>query len=139
MFACTFYHFLALTTTALYAVAAPGGKGCTGNIASLDDVADAIACTTININSLTVPAGILFNLTLQTGTTVNMSTCGFFLLHFSTHLCPLMVGSGRCYLWEQNVGWTPFPSQVTVTSRSSIPVDVTSNSGRALQWKRHHM
>ncbi|KAG8973832.1 hypothetical protein FRB90_009873 [Tulasnella sp. 427] len=48
------------------------GKRCTGTISSLDDVSAAIACTTININSFTVPAGKTFLLNLASGTTVNV-------------------------------------------------------------------
>lgn len=33
------------------------GKRCTGSIQSLDDVANAVKCTTINIGGFTVPAG----------------------------------------------------------------------------------
>ena len=39
----------------------------------LDDVDDAVQCTTVNINTFTVPAGETFNLDLADGTTVNMS------------------------------------------------------------------
>ncbi|KAG9078111.1 hypothetical protein FRC06_008525, partial [Ceratobasidium sp. 370] len=39
---------------------------CTGTISSLDDVAAAIGCTTININSFTVPAGKTFQLDAPT-------------------------------------------------------------------------
>jgi polygalacturonase len=46
---------------------------CTGAISSLDDVDDAVKCTTVNINSFTVPAGKQFNLDLTSGTTVNLS------------------------------------------------------------------
>ncbi|QRW03594.1 polygalacturonase [Ceratobasidium sp. AG-Ba] len=45
---------------------------CTGTISSLSDVAVAIKCTTININSFTVPAGQTFQLDAPTGATVNM-------------------------------------------------------------------
>ncbi|CAE6451918.1 unnamed protein product [Rhizoctonia solani] len=45
---------------------------CTGTISSLDDVADAIKCTTININSFTVPAGKTFQLDAPSGATVNL-------------------------------------------------------------------
>lgn len=48
------------------------GTACTGTISSLDDVDDAVECTTVNINSFTVPAGETFNLDLADGTTVNM-------------------------------------------------------------------
>lgn len=45
---------------------------CTGSISSLDDVADAVACATVNINSFTVTAGKSFSLSLLEGTTVNI-------------------------------------------------------------------
>lgn len=46
--------------------------GCTGTISSLNDVAAAVKCTTVNINSFTVPAGQTFSLSLASGSTVNM-------------------------------------------------------------------
>lgn len=48
------------------------GKRCTGTISSLSDVAAAIKCTTININSFTVPAGETFTLSCTTGATVDV-------------------------------------------------------------------
>ncbi|KAI0030874.1 endo-polygalacturonase PG1 [Vararia minispora EC-137] len=48
-------------------------RACTGTISSLSDVAAAVGCTTITINSFTVPAGETFTLALATGTTVNMA------------------------------------------------------------------
>ena len=56
----------------ILSLAAPSAEACTGTISSLDDVDDAVKCTTVNINSFTVPAGKTFNLALATGTTVNM-------------------------------------------------------------------
>ncbi|TFY73204.1 hypothetical protein EWM64_g10808 [Hericium alpestre] len=53
-------------------LAAPTGNECTGTISSMDDVDDAVKCTTVNINSFTVPAGKTFNLDLADGTKVNM-------------------------------------------------------------------
>ncbi|TFY77220.1 hypothetical protein EWM64_g6790 [Hericium alpestre] len=53
-------------------LAAPTGQDCTGTISSMDDVDDAVKCTTVNINSFTVPAGETFNLDLADSTTVNM-------------------------------------------------------------------
>nr|VWO98595.1 Exopolygalacturonase (ExoPG) (EC (Galacturan 1,4-alpha-galacturonidase) (Poly(1,4-alpha-D-galacturonide)galacturonohydrolase) [Ganoderma boninense] len=53
-------------------VAAPAASDCTGTISSLDDVDDAVKCTTVVINSFTVPAGETLNLNLAQGTTVNM-------------------------------------------------------------------
>ncbi|THV05109.1 polygalacturonase [Dendrothele bispora CBS 962.96] len=52
---------------------APASSDCTGTISSLNDVAAAVACTTVNINSFTVPAGQTFNLKLLDGTTVNLN------------------------------------------------------------------
>ncbi|KIJ46056.1 glycoside hydrolase family 28 protein [Sphaerobolus stellatus SS14] len=48
-------------------------KRCTGTISSLNDVTNAVACTTVNINAFTVPAGSTFNLDLLDGTTVNLN------------------------------------------------------------------
>ncbi|KAF8146471.1 pectin lyase fold/virulence factor [Mycena galopus ATCC 62051] len=45
---------------------------CVGTISSLTDVAAAVACTTINVNGFTVPAGETFTLSLLAGTTVNI-------------------------------------------------------------------
>ena len=39
------------------------------------DVATAVKCATVNLNSFTVPAGQGLTLNLQTGATVNMSNC----------------------------------------------------------------
>ncbi|KAL8293543.1 hypothetical protein RQP46_000244 [Phenoliferia psychrophenolica] len=48
------------------------GKRCTGTISSLDDVTDAVKCTTVNIEAFTVPVGETFALDLLEGTTVNV-------------------------------------------------------------------
>ncbi|KAG9051249.1 hypothetical protein FS837_010536 [Tulasnella sp. UAMH 9824] len=63
--------FLAITASAT-TEPAPIVKRCTGTISSLADVAAAIQCTTININSFTVDAGKTFLLNLAAGTTVNV-------------------------------------------------------------------
>ncbi|KAI0649840.1 endo-polygalacturonase PG1 [Trametes meyenii] len=72
----TFIRLATLLILARAIVAIPatdvGSASCTGTISSLDDVDDAVKCTTVNINSFTVPAGETFNLKLQDGTTVNM-------------------------------------------------------------------
>jgi len=68
----SFLRLAALLALAQSIVAAPASSDCTGTISSLDDVDDAVACTTVNINSFTVPAGETFNLELLEGTTVNM-------------------------------------------------------------------
>ena len=54
--------------------AAPSTSDCTGTISSLDDVANAVKCTNVVINSFTVPAGKTFDLKLASGSTVTMST-----------------------------------------------------------------
>ncbi|KAG8953052.1 hypothetical protein FRC04_002999 [Tulasnella sp. 424] len=64
-----FATFLALTASA---TPSPASKRCTGTIASLDDVAAAVKCTTINISPFTVTAGSTFDLELLDGTTVNL-------------------------------------------------------------------
>ncbi|KAG8911072.1 hypothetical protein FRC00_007119, partial [Tulasnella sp. 408] len=63
---------LLATTASATTEPAPIGKRCTGTISSLADVAAAIQCTTININSFTVDAGKTFLLNLAAGTTVNV-------------------------------------------------------------------
>ncbi|EMD36930.1 glycoside hydrolase family 28 protein [Gelatoporia subvermispora B] len=57
---------------AVQAIPSPAATPCTGTIASLDDVDDAVKCTTVEIMSFTVPAGETFDLKLEDGTTVNM-------------------------------------------------------------------
>ncbi|CAE6377663.1 unnamed protein product [Rhizoctonia solani] len=67
-------HYLSLAAIALsplLATASPVSR-CTGTISSLNDVAAAQKCTTINIKTFTVPAGKTFNLSLLDGTTVNL-------------------------------------------------------------------
>ncbi len=74
-------HSLLFAFLATCVVAAPKHRrSCTGTISSLSDVSDAITCTTVNIESFTVPAGMTFNLELATGTTVNMRTYHILLL-----------------------------------------------------------
>ncbi|KAI0649841.1 endo-polygalacturonase PG1 [Trametes meyenii] len=72
----TFVRLTSLILLARAIAAVPAANAdsasCTGTISSLDDVGDAVKCTTVNINSFTVPAGETFNLSLQDGTTVNM-------------------------------------------------------------------
>lgn len=50
----------------------PATKRCTGTIASLDDVAAAQRCATINIEPFTVPAGKTFELDLVDNAVVNV-------------------------------------------------------------------
>ena len=69
-----FLRLAALLAFVPFIVAAPSATDCTGTISSLDDVDDAVKCTTVNINSFTVPAGETFDLDLATGTTVNLRT-----------------------------------------------------------------
>ncbi|BGP43275.1 hypothetical protein JCM10450v2_007420 [Rhodotorula kratochvilovae] len=47
-------------------------RRCTGTIASLNDVAAAVKCATVNIKSFTVPAGKTFELDLADGAVVNL-------------------------------------------------------------------
>ncbi|CDO68615.1 Glycoside Hydrolase Family 28 protein [Trametes cinnabarina] len=68
----SFVRLAALLVFSRVLLAAPAASDCTGTISSLDDVDDAVKCTTVNINSFTVPAGETFNLDLADGTTVNM-------------------------------------------------------------------
>ncbi|TFK74073.1 polygalacturonase [Pluteus cervinus] len=65
-----FRLFIALLALAL---ASTVKGGCTAEISSLDDVSAAASCSTVNINSFTVPAGMGFNLQLATGATVNLN------------------------------------------------------------------
>ncbi|KAF8490276.1 endo-polygalacturonase PG1 [Gautieria morchelliformis] len=70
---------LVVLLPSLLVVAAPSrppsqlAKRCTGTIANLGDVANALRCTTININAFTVPARSQLNLALLDGTTVNLN------------------------------------------------------------------
>ncbi|KAF9268656.1 endo-polygalacturonase PG1 [Marasmius fiardii PR-910] len=61
-----------LTVASLTNLAYSATTACTGTISSLNDVANAVKCTTVNINSFTVPAGQALTLSLLQGTTVNM-------------------------------------------------------------------
>ncbi len=68
----------------LAVVAAPAASDCTGTISSLDDVDAAVKCTTVNINSFTVPAGKTFDLKLADSTTVNLSASRYsYLIGFT--------------------------------------------------------
>ncbi|CAE6424105.1 unnamed protein product [Rhizoctonia solani] len=62
---------LALFSLAPVVFASPARR-CTGTISSLDDVSSAVECTTININSFTVPAGQTFSISAPTGATINL-------------------------------------------------------------------
>ena len=48
------------------------GKDCTGTIASIDDIDDAVECATVNIESFTVPAGKTFEINLADNSIVNL-------------------------------------------------------------------
>ncbi|THH28858.1 hypothetical protein EUX98_g5324 [Antrodiella citrinella] len=63
---------LIIISSAAIALAASTPSDCTGSISSLDDISDAVKCATVNINTFTVPAGKTFDLSLGTGTTVNL-------------------------------------------------------------------
>ncbi|KAF9050180.1 endo-polygalacturonase PG1 [Panaeolus papilionaceus] len=65
--------FSILSALALIEFASSASAPCVGTISSLDDVADAVKCTTVNLNSFVVPAGQGLTLSLVTGTTVNMN------------------------------------------------------------------
>ncbi|KAL0956696.1 hypothetical protein HGRIS_002820 [Hohenbuehelia grisea] len=54
-------------------LAAPAASDCTGTISSMGDVDAAVKCTTVNINSFTVPAGQGLTLNLLDATTVNLN------------------------------------------------------------------
>ena len=85
MFPSAFRSLLAVCVVAVAATAAPSSSDCTGTISSLDDVASAVKCTTVNVNAFTVPAGQTFNLALLAGTTVNMRA---YHSHTSPRPCP---------------------------------------------------
>ena len=72
-----FLRLAALLVLAGAVVAAPAASDCTGTISSLDDVDDAVKCTTVVINSFTVPAGETLNLDLdRKSTRLNSSHSG---------------------------------------------------------------
>ncbi|KAJ7301719.1 polygalacturonase [Mycena albidolilacea] len=60
------------TQALVVALLSVSARACTGTITSLTDVAAAVACTTINVNGFSVPAGSTFSLALLAGTTVNI-------------------------------------------------------------------
>ncbi|KAB5596014.1 hypothetical protein CTheo_531 [Ceratobasidium theobromae] len=47
-------------------------QDCVGTISSMDDVAEAVKCKTVNLNGFTVPPNVTLNLSLLDNTTVNM-------------------------------------------------------------------
>ncbi|KAF7794283.1 hypothetical protein EIP86_005416 [Pleurotus ostreatoroseus] len=72
MFSLLTATFLALAIGSAPRLTYAASTPCTGTISSFDDVDDAVKCTTVNINSFTVPAGETLALKLATGATVNM-------------------------------------------------------------------
>ncbi|KIM55125.1 glycoside hydrolase family 28 protein [Scleroderma citrinum Foug A] len=67
--------WLTLVSLFTFSAARPSStkRSCVGEISSLSDVSSAVKCTTVNINSFTVPAGETFSLNLLDGTTVNVN------------------------------------------------------------------
>ncbi|CUA76970.1 polygalacturonase [Rhizoctonia solani] len=95
-------HYLSLAAIALsplLATASPAIR-CTGTISSLDDVAAAQRCTTINIKAFTVPAGKTFNLSLLDGTTVNLQ--GDIKFGVSNWAGPLFQVTGKSITFNGN-------------------------------------
>jgi polygalacturonase len=72
------YSFLALLSlfnlakAVSQATSSRRSSNCVGTISSLSDVSAAVQCTTVNINTFTVPAGKTFSLNLLQGTIVNV-------------------------------------------------------------------
>ena len=133
----SFLRLAALLVFARVIVAAPAASDCTGTISSLDDVAAAVKCTTVNINSFTVPAGETFNLALADGTTVNMRASADpsgSSAQFSSPI-PGVTCRGRRDLRRQGLGGAALPSQVGFAhcARRSV-----SLKGLA-QWEVDHM
>ena len=131
----TFIRLAALFVFARAIFAAPAAD-CTGDISSLDDVADAVKCSTVNIHSFTVPAGKTLDLKLATGATVNMGeyrpgpvSALLLLLRWllvvltslqrgccwprSMLIMLLLAYSGRRDLRGEELGWAALPSQVS--------------------------
>jgi hypothetical protein len=97
------------------AVTAAGSSGCIGTISSLNDVSNAVKCTTVNINAFTVPAGQTFALQLLDGTTVNVCERDQM---FS--LCTsLILFSGRDPIRKPKLGRSPIRGQVSAGTATS--------------------
>ncbi|KAJ7717474.1 pectin lyase fold/virulence factor [Mycena metata] len=79
---------------------APTVKRCTGTISSLADVAAAQVCTTIIINSFTVPGGQIFTINAATGATITMA--GDVTFGFAEWAGPLMLVSGQNVTFNGN-------------------------------------
>lgn len=75
-------------------------SACTGTISSLSDIAAAVKCTTVNINSFTVPAGQGFEIDLLDGTTVNLN--GDIKFGNKTWAGPLFTVSGKSITFNGN-------------------------------------
>ncbi|KAF8599649.1 glycoside hydrolase family 28 protein [Ceratobasidium sp. AG-I] len=93
---------LALLSLAPVAFAAPA-KRCTGTISSLSDVTAAVACTTININSFTVPAGETLNIAAPADATINL--LGNVTFAYAAWAGPLFELSGTSVTFNGN-GYT---------------------------------
>jgi len=94
---------LSLLALPLFTAAASVEKrssACTGTISSLSDVTAAVACTTVNINAFTVPAGQALTLTLLSGTTVNLN--GDITFGVSNWAGPLFTVSGTSITFNGN-------------------------------------
>lgn len=68
----TMISILSLSALSLLWPAVVRAQDCVGSISSMDDVAEAVKCQTVNINAFTVPPNVTFNLSLLDDTTVNM-------------------------------------------------------------------
>ncbi|KAJ7290605.1 pectin lyase fold/virulence factor [Mycena rebaudengoi] len=79
---------------------APMAKRCTGTISSLADVAAAQVCTTIILNSFTVPGGQTFTINAATGATITMA--GDITFGFAEWAGPLMLVSGTNVTFNGN-------------------------------------
>ena len=107
-----FLRLAALVAFVPFIVAAPAASDCTGTIASLDDVAAAVKCTTVNINSFTVPAGKTFDIKLLDGTTVNMRAFTRPVMQSAQTLTVPRDIRGRREVRCQELGRSALPDQV---------------------------
>ncbi|KAF8706128.1 Glycosyl hydrolases family 28, partial [Rhizoctonia solani] len=75
-------------------------QDCVGTISSVDDVAIAVKCKTVNINAFTVPPNVTFNLSLLDNTIVNMlGNVSFGVFNWAG---PLFQVSGKQVLFNGN-------------------------------------